>query len=65
MSEELKHCPFCASRCATVTVDDLDGWPVVICDDCGAQGPRVHPDQQKAADAWNRRARPTPPQGEK
>jgi Lar family restriction alleviation protein len=52
---ELKPCPFCGSADVVMTENDL-GWPVGQCDDCGAAGPCIRANKNKARSEWNRRA---------
>jgi Lar family restriction alleviation protein len=58
MTETLKPCPFCGGTDID-THFSLDGAGNVTtgCMDCGASGPETAtPDEEKGAEAWNRRA---------
>jgi Lar family restriction alleviation protein len=50
----LLSCPFCWGP-AELTYNS-EHWPVVQCDNCGAQGPCIELDKSKAIAAWNDRA---------
>ncbi len=50
-------CPFCASD--TISNErDVDGWPIFMCDNCGARGPCTEIVREKALELWNTRALP-------
>lgn len=55
---KLKPCPFCGSMNRTET-EDQEGWAIVLCDECGAQGPCISADPVKAANLWNTRPSPS------
>lgn len=52
----LAPCPFCQSTSLTER-RDINGWPTVQCDDCGAIGPCIS--STNAIAAWNRRTAPS------
>lgn len=54
---ELLPCPFCGEHDPKFLLEhQQDGWPVIACDNCGASGPRIHSDKDRAKQDWNRRA---------
>jgi Lar family restriction alleviation protein len=50
----LKPCPFCGSRCVTLTTNTAN-WPIVQCDDCGSCGACTSTKPDEAVTLWNRR----------
>lgn len=51
---DILPCPFCGS--ATISYErDVDGWPIYMCDDCGAKGPCTEIVREKAKELWNTR----------
>ena len=55
MRDKLLPCPFCGSSAISVE-RGLDVWPVAMCDDCGALGPCIELDREKANALWNARS---------
>ena len=58
MQIELKPCPFCGSENVRVVSQTLEAYflgYIVHCDGCGVETKHFF-DEQKAAEAWNRRA---------
>ena len=55
---QLKHCPFCDGTATVAEVTDYDGnivWEV-SCDDCPGAMNWSYETEDKAINAWNRRA---------
>ncbi len=55
IDNELLPCPFCGSTDLGIE-HNAQGWPHVICMECGAQGPCVNVYTGRAAENWNDRA---------
>jgi Lar family restriction alleviation protein len=50
----VRPCPFCGSADVLLT-HDAARWPVVQCQDCGANGPSIKLSQDEAVAQWNAR----------
>ena len=57
-AERLLPCPFCGDSDVQEERTELSAntWPVVRCQNCGAAGPCIHFQPEKAVEEWNRRA---------
>jgi len=51
---ELNPCPFCGDRLAHIWTPATSGYSVICGNGCGAEGP-VMENEERAAEAWNRR----------
>jgi Lar family restriction alleviation protein len=55
--QALKPCPFCGGENLSKERNG-SGWPIVMCDDCGAKGPQIELDREDANKRWNARIGP-------
>ena len=55
LDQGLRPCPFCGGA-DVLLVLDAARWPVVQCQDCGANGPSITLSQHEAVAQWNTRA---------
>lgn len=51
----LLPCPFCGDKDVEIS-RNAAGWPVALCNNCGASGPAVHNTPELAQEDWNKRS---------